>query len=528
MIISPIKTLLSLFPSFQKIFAMQAGHSFGCQVASGLLQRVWSINWLPVGLMDFEDVKDMATTIETVPSKKKTTKDETDVYRCFYCEKKKHRTAFHKHTAYYRKSGISPICRQCAANIANRVEYGVANGVTVESMMLALRLMDKPFIGEVFKEADRAYKNVPEDKRQEKSLFGHYITLLGLTKYGNCTWEDTEFHTVKEMEHKDKPSAMLNDESDEIKAEAEINRKDCLRLIGYDPFLNEAEEDKPFLYSQLIKYLDLSSEANEDAMKVSSIIQIVKTYNQASKINDAISDIMSDQDKLLDNAATLKSLQSTQKTMMDTALSLAKDNGISFAHNNNNSKGANTLSGKLKKMKELDLREIEVNAFDIGTAEGMRQVADISNASILEQIRLNENDIPEMIADQRILIEKWERAAFKASEQARILLRENQDLKSYLEKVGHGAALSDRSYILDDDGGVNTPDIYEDDFQKMMREGGSVDVWELEENQAANDVLGERRVDVEYEDEDDLFEVDPDDIIDSGDEVENGGDDDDR
>jgi hypothetical protein len=55
-------------------------------------------------------------------------------------------------------------------------------------------------------------------------------------------------------------------------------------------------------------------------------------------------------------------------------------------HNKNASKGENTFAGKIKKLKELNLREAELNAFDIGTCEGMRQVADISNASIIKQL----------------------------------------------------------------------------------------------------------------------------------------------
>ena len=460
----------------------------------------------------------------TKPAKKTTTSTE-DVYRCFYCDKRKHKTAFYKHEVYYNKSGLSPICKQCANDLANRVEYGVANGVTIESMLLTLRLMDKPFIKAIFDKADRAAKDPSMDAKHTRTIFGHYCSILAVTEYGNGTWADSDQTEVvdEKFKHLMDAPALPQSEQEAADKEAEINKNDCIRLIGYDPFVNEPERDKPLLYAQMIKYLDSSPESNEDAMKVSSIIQIVKAYYQAGKIDDVISSITADPKELLENAATLKSLQTTQKTLMDTALSLAKDNGISFAHNNNNSKGANTLSGKLKKMKELDLREIEVNAFDVGTASGMRQVADISNASILDQIRLNENDIPEMIADQRILIEKWERTAFKASEQARILLRENQDLKEYLRSIGKEDVLRDRSFVLDDKGGVNDPDIHEDEFQNMMREDGQGDIWSLEEDATAEEALDKDRIDVDYaieDDDDDDFVVDPDDIMGSDDEEE--------
>ena len=53
---------------------------------------------------------------------------------------------------------------------------------------------------------------------------------------------------------------------------------------------------------------------------------------------------------------------------MSVANNLAKDNGISVNHNNNKSKGANTLSGKSKELKRIGLRSAEINAFDIGTS----------------------------------------------------------------------------------------------------------------------------------------------------------------
>ena len=84
----------------------------------------------------------------------------------------------------------------------------------------------------------------------------------------------------------------------------------------------------------------------------------------------------------------------------------------------------------------MNLREAEVNAFDIGTAEGMRQVADISNASIMKQIRLDENDYTDMLTQQRELITKLQARADENEELARILLRENQDLKKYIDEQG--------------------------------------------------------------------------------------------
>jgi hypothetical protein len=115
---------------------------------------------------------------------------------------------------------------------------------------------------------------------------------------------------------------------------------------------------------------------------------------------------------------------------------LAEQNCLSLKHNKNASKGENTFTGIVRRLKEMNLREAEVNAFDIGTCAGMRQVADISNASIMKQIRLDENDYTDMIANQREMIVKLQEQADKNEEVARLLLRENIDLKKYIEEQG--------------------------------------------------------------------------------------------
>ena len=83
---------------------------------------------------------------------------------------------------------------------------------------------------------------------------------------------------------------------------------------------------------------------------------------------------------------------------------------------------------------EMNLREGEVNGFDIGTCRGMRQVMDMSNASILKQLRLDESEYSDMLAEQREMITKLRDDLDNYKEISRILLRENIDLKDYMEE----------------------------------------------------------------------------------------------
>lgn len=80
----------------------------------------------------------------------------------------------------------------------------------------------------------------------------------------------------------------------------------------------------------------------------------------------------------------------------------------------------------------MKLREEEVNAFEVETCRGMQQVAELSDAAILKQINLDENDYAGMLTDQRKIITDLRKQKNLAEERMRILYRENVDLKELL------------------------------------------------------------------------------------------------
>jgi hypothetical protein len=51
---------------------------------------------------------------------------------------------------------------------------------------------------------------------------------------------------------------------------------------------------------------------------------------------------------------------------------LAKESCISLKNSKNSIKGENTWTGKIKKIKDMNLRAAEVNGFDIATCRGMQ------------------------------------------------------------------------------------------------------------------------------------------------------------
>jgi hypothetical protein len=105
-------------------------------------------------------------------------------------------------------------------------------------------------------------------------------------------------------------------------------------------------------------------------------------------------------------------------------MKLAAENGISVKHNTQKSKGAGTLTGIIKTLQEKGFEEGEVNLFDIETSQGIRQVSDLSNKSIVAQLQFDENDYTSMLMEQREIIQELDNKVMKLEEENRLLKKE--------------------------------------------------------------------------------------------------------
>ena len=373
------------------------------------------------------------------PAKKKTAADEKK-YLCPYCMKEKKKTEFYVCTDPRVLTGITSMCKDCVKKIAlswdvNRQEFGAC---TKKSVMEALEYIDRPFLENLW---NSSYAEWADDTSQHRktTIWDAYIKNVSMVQYRGMRWRDGDiFHTyiedakqVAALESGNKEAAQTLLNSQEVDNECDKNRKDVIRLLGYDPFECEKIEDQPLLYSQLIGYLDAGGDSNDDMMRTSSAITIVRGFSQQSKIDDKIAKAMAN---TATNPSELKTLLDAKKNLSATISNLAEQSCLSLKHNKNASKGENTWTGKIKKLKDMDLRDAEVNGFDIGTCRGMQQVLEISDASILKQLRLDESEWSDMVADQRTMIVELQKERDVYKEVNRILLRENLDLRDTLEE----------------------------------------------------------------------------------------------
>lgn len=376
------------------------------------------------------------------PGKRTVKKEAEPKYLCPYCNKEKKASEFYMSSDPLIMTGKTTMCKECAEKIARNWDgrTGEFGDCTKASVQEALERLDKPYFDKLW---DASYFEYINDNNPKKrtNIWASYIKNIGLPQYKTLRWRDGDLFTnYKEMALKQAQQEVGTASSDEIAKSQEINeeyeknRSDVIRLLGYDPFEKEQEEDKPLLYSQLIGYLDMSGE-NDDMMRTSSAITIVRGFLQQSKLDDMIAKAMSSPN-VSNKSGEIKTYLDSKQKVASTVSQLAEQSCLSLKHNKSASKGENTWTGKIKKLKELNLREAEVNGFDIGTCRGMQQVLEMSDASIMKQLNLDESEWSDMVAEQRQKLIELQNSIDVYKEINRLLLRENIDLRDTLNDAG--------------------------------------------------------------------------------------------
>lgn len=364
-----------------------------------------------------------------------------DGVRCIICDTLKRKDKFYSNTDPMCKSDVGCVCRDCARKIALQVdEDGEEHEPTKESVQLTLSYLNKPFLNKIWDSSIAESENVNTGKTKSNP-WAAYIKNVAMEQYYGMTYKDSDHLKTVGKTEKSKRGVSVNKmlrehEGQDTYDSFQKNKEDVIRLLDYDPFEKELISDQPFLYAQLLALIDSSEEANEDMIRTSSAISIARGFLQASKLDDTIAKLMADAEHLERNSPTIKSLQDSKQKVMNMITNLAAESCLSLKNSKNSIKGENTWTGKIKKIKDLGLRGSEVNGFDIATCRGMQQVQEISDASIMKQLQLDESEWSDMIAEMRVVNQDLRKERDQYKEINRILLRENLDLKDYLEDIG--------------------------------------------------------------------------------------------
>lgn len=372
---------------------------------------------------------------------------------CGYCHEKKKMTDFYiSKSPLFSVDGRVPICKECVSK-ASLNEDGTINELELNKI---LKKIDRPYYKDLIESSIQSFKrehSYVEDedvKFYGKEILQKYFTLIAMRQDRDKSYEDSEQEgfvhrtsntpkSTKEriaQKYADITEKKTNSASSSIDSDLDVkwtkkdkqNMKYVISTIGYDPYedVGLAEADRKYCYNILAGYCDTDG-ISEDGHKMQGVIEMSMLYCQCKKITEAMNVELAKDD--VDDTKVSK-LTSSKSSLLSSIATIAKDNNIASNYNKNSKQGQSSLTSKMKEMSENGFQEIAVNLFDIKTSEAFRQIDEISNTNIANQLTLDNNEYTEIVKEQREMIQKYDTELEALREENRILKNKIIDLEN--------------------------------------------------------------------------------------------------
>lgn len=374
--------------------------------------------------------------------------------KCSNCKETKKVTAFHiSKSPLFAADGRVPYCKECVYNMSLN-DDGTINVLELNKV---LKTIDRPYYKDLLESAINSFSKehsyIEEDKvvYYGKEILQKYFTLIAMRQDRDKSYAESEkdnfihqtSNTPKstkeriakkyaDIENKSVESdeTGIQPEQEEVKwtKKDKQNMKYVITTIGYDPYddVGLSEIDRKYCYNILSGYCDTEG-ISEDGHKLQSVIEMTMLYCQCKKITEAMNIELSKQEP---SDAKIRQLTTSKSSLLSSIATIAKDNNIASNYNKNSKQGQNSLTSKMKEMAENGFQEIAVNMFDIKTSEAFRQIDEISNTNIANQLMLDNNDYAEIIKEQREMIQHFEKETDELREENRLLKNKIIDLES--------------------------------------------------------------------------------------------------
>lgn len=345
--------------------------------------------------------------------------DDSHEYRCLRCGDSWENpiNKFYKSPwsdCFKKNSRYAPFCRKCVKEMFD--DYERKYGTNYACIFMCYKL-DVPYYYSLY---DSIVKN------NNTFSIGLYLRQLNNRQY----------------QYQDFSQSILNEEigkkQEDYEKEKEIrwskqdvkNREYAIDVIGYDPFLDYPEEDRRFLFNQLMPYLE-DEDTVDDAYKISQIIQIVDNNKQIQQCNVRIANL----DQVI-NANDIKALNTNKKMLVESNDKIAKENEISVKNRSNKEIGKSTLTYLMKDLREKDFKRAEADYYDQLQSEGSRWATNISQKALLDHCLFDENDKREVYETQLNLINNLYKELDDKKEELRLALIERDKYKNEVENNG--------------------------------------------------------------------------------------------
>lgn len=341
----------------------------------------------------------------TLKTDDKGTRGQKHVITCVCCGKPKYEDYFVLNRYSYVFSGIwnrVPVCKECLDMLYRKFSMQY-EPMTCCAAITAL--MDMPY--------NEAYaRTCLEDGRFK---VGNYSRAQNIAQLKNKTFIDS----IQNGEFFDTKDKLKTEVEKHWEPQDRKNKKYVISKFGYDPYDSFEFEDGDYrsAFNITAKYLEDDS-ILQDAHKMQSLVAMVAAIIQSNKVDTLLT---YQYKNIKPDVNEIKTLTATKKDLQATISKLAEDNNISSKYQKENKSAQSHLTAKMKEMANADYWEAKPNMFDVRTSAAMRQVADLSHQSILEQLELTDSDYAKMVKDQREMIKSLQEKCDRLEEENRNL-----------------------------------------------------------------------------------------------------------
>jgi hypothetical protein len=239
-------------------------------------------------------------------------------------------------------------------------------------------------------------RKVLENNSSSGGIVNEYVAAIGRLRTGGLTYWDSPTIQDRENMNSEAIRRLLNStycpldwDQEDIKAKNKI----C-KLLRYDPFEKENQEDRKGMYRNLELMLDESM--SEDFVKLQAAIEIVRSFQR-------IKELRNEEQKLKEageSAKAIGELSSLRKQELEQITKFSKDHGFAEAYRTKKAKGAGTLTGCMNEMREKFYEDGLINYYNVKTCKEMEETARMSIEAIFSQIGLNDNEAWQMVSEQ--------------------------------------------------------------------------------------------------------------------------------
>lgn len=195
------------------------------------------------------------------------------------------------------------------------------------------------------------------------------------------------------------------------------NRQQIISIIGYDPFKEELQADKPQLYRDLTGLL--TDNLRKDITKQKAAIEIVKNYSTIAKYQNRVSDLLKGGEVDPETQETIDNLLAMIAKIQAIINATSKENGFSTGKTLGNG-GRGMLSDVMNQVETQYYDDGITNFYDQATSKSIGEVAEISFRAQMNQVKLSGTDYADILSQQAEIVKESQRVAKDSLEALRI------------------------------------------------------------------------------------------------------------